>query len=235
MCGEKANRQRAAYPTQGSPPRVRGKVLSTAHFVLTFRITPACAGKSTEPPPNRRGRQDHPRVCGEKHLGQRPGLQLVGSPPRVRGKEKTSSCSLNVLGITPACAGKRDVTFFMICSIWDHPRVCGEKFENLMGQNDRTGSPPRVRGKERCHPSRSAEYGITPACAGKSPLPLCRHGSPWDHPRVCGEKPRHNALRLADVGSPPRVRGKGTTTRQPRAKPGITPACAGKSALQSSS
>ena len=86
VCGEKANCQRAAYPTQGSPPRVRGKVLSTAHFVLTFRITPACAGKSTEPPPNRRGRQDHPRVCGEKHLGQRPGLQLVGSPPRVRGK-----------------------------------------------------------------------------------------------------------------------------------------------------
>ena len=158
-----------------------------------------------------------------------------GSPPRVRGKGAVKIKAQPQAGITPACAGKRLIVTSHNARTWDHPRVCGEKPEFLKSLSQGAGSPPRVRGKANSGIRQNLERRITPACAGKSPLPLCRHGSPWDHPRVCGEKPRHNALRLADVGSPPRVRGKGTTTRQPRAKPGITPACAGKSALQSSS
>ena len=50
--------------------------------------------------------KDHPRVCGEK----RPLLKLIesimGSPPRVRGKEMKQVSALVNDGITPACAGK---------------------------------------------------------------------------------------------------------------------------------
>ena len=70
---------------------------------------------------------------------------------------------------------------------------------------------------------------ITPACAGKRAhnrkmAVLC-----GDHPRVCGEKRAALIESITRMGSPPRVRGKDTTgTRSPK-RPGITPACAGKS------
>ena len=30
----------------------------------------------------------------------------------------------------------------------------------------------------------------------------------WDHPRVCGEKPKYKEEQTMLIGSPPRVRGK---------------------------
>ena len=70
---------------------------------------------------------------------------------------------------------------------------------------------------------------ITPAYAGKSlPCPaLLRFRQ--DHPRVCGEKlPRLLSLALAS-GSPPRMRGKAPTFKDPKPPSRITPAYAGKS------
>ena len=46
VCGEKSLNRRNAFPTSGSPPRVRGKVCHP-HLKKPFPgITPACAGKS---------------------------------------------------------------------------------------------------------------------------------------------------------------------------------------------
>ena len=50
-----------------------------------------------------------------------------------------------------------------------------------------------------------------------------------DHPRVCGEKFDMLPLEIRQKGSPPRMRGKGPVNRRTGKKPGITPACAGKS------
>ncbi len=74
------------YGMEGSPPRVRGKVISQNAFSRSMRITPACAGKSIGLTPCVSRFQDHPRVCGEKihHLASH--IPMAGSPPRVRGK-----------------------------------------------------------------------------------------------------------------------------------------------------
>ena len=49
-----------------------------------------------------------------------------------------------------------------------------------------------------------------------------------DHPRVCGEKHAWASFRFAQLGSPPRMRGKVIIIGE-RDKPyGITPAYAGK-------
>ena len=51
----------------------------------------------------------------------------AGSPPRVRGKARTSTILHTSHGITPACAGK---SFSIVAGAHiyqDHPRVCGEK------------------------------------------------------------------------------------------------------------
>ena len=72
---------------------------------------------------------------------------------------------------------------------------------------------------------------ITPACAGKS---LPESGLVFgkrDHPRVCGEKLVSISLLFLVRGSPPRVRGKVAGEIPAAAAVGITPACAGKSAV----
>ena len=71
--------------------------------------------------------EDHPRVCGEKIIAQNGLLTLIGSPPRVRGKDMTTAARCICYGITPACAGKSPTTVCARVLCEDHPRVCGEK------------------------------------------------------------------------------------------------------------
>ena len=87
LCGEKLCVRIFRVCVQGSPPPMRGKVLSFAVEKTTF--------------------QDHPRLCGEKRRGgQLPDLR-VGSPPPMRGKAAGGSDLMAVSRITPAYAGKR--------------------------------------------------------------------------------------------------------------------------------
>ena len=74
-----------------------------------------------------------------------------------------------------------------------------------------------------------ADWGITPACAGKSCLAAIYAYNEGDHPRVCGEKSVPLRCSISAVGSPPRVRGKAGQSQHPAEQSGITPACAGKS------
>ena len=93
-----------------------------------LRITPACAGKTS--------------------VSCLAGTVTPGSPPRVREKSNLLCFNQNLIGIIPACAGKRiDYTDIAILSgitpayarktelegeseghSWDHPRVCGKNF-----------------------------------------------------------------------------------------------------------
>ena len=92
-----------------------------------------------------------------------------------------------------------------------------------------TGSPPRVRGKGKGGKEKVCILRITPARAGKSPLPARGNSCLGDHPRACGEKVREQLRKLNAQGSPPRVRGKDTGAAAEAQRTGITPAHAGKS------
>ena len=135
-----------------------------------------------------RGVPDHPRVCGEKGPVGCKKTCGEGSPPRVRGKVVRGMQQALRYRITPACAGK-SLTIQKLSTLRkDHPRVCGEKLKIPCWIAPNVGSPPRVRGKGKNQPVRLLDGGITPACAGKSKK---RHLGGWkkgDHPRVCGEK-----------------------------------------------
>ena len=213
------------------------------------RITPACAGKRLTVSLVVCGGKDHPRVCGEKvqcldHLagwaGSPPRVRgkvydgepyweaQFGSPPRVRGKGAFWRFLVPPLGITPACAGKREPSAPVGTAGRDHPRVCGEKKHLLQEKEHRKGSPPRVRGKGSPVRGVQRSAGITPACAGKSTLEKSLGSSIEDHPRVCGEKYPRSLWTLRRRGSPPRVRGKAALKAATYDLPRITPACAGK-------
>ncbi len=111
------------------------------------RITPACAGKTFQLSGIEVVTRDHPRVCGENIIDGCLHIEEMGSPPRVRGKPKTCSFFIGLVGITPACAGKTCQALPPGHQCWDHPRVCGENFINESNMYKLVGSPPRVRGK----------------------------------------------------------------------------------------
>ena len=106
VCGEKVERRTEEADAEGSPPRVRGKVLGWHLRRRPSGITPACAGKSLTPKRLTTSTRDHPRVCGEKGSMGASTIKSKGSPPRVRGKEEPGVPHRRGLGITPACAGK---------------------------------------------------------------------------------------------------------------------------------
>ena len=173
---------------------------------------------------------DHPRVGGEKGSGVISKIAGLGSPPRGRGKVMLFTLLPMGRGITPApWAGKSMIVRSVCLSSVDHPRVGGEKIVDFFCMVVIVGSPPRGRGKGRTATTDGKRTGITPAWAGKRSLGCNLAGCTTDHPRVGGEKCCFRSHTLLAWGSPPRGRGKASTARRNPAKPGITPAWAGKS------
>ena len=175
---------------------------------LRFWITPAYAGKSRMLCKAASQVWDHPRMCGEKSPVSLRFFALVGSPPRVRGKDTLGQIVHTGVGITPACAGKSLWSPLLLILAEDHPRVCGEKHPSTAIRQRNTGSPPRVRGKVRVQAPVQEHRGITP--------------------RLCGEKNDWQRIKEAYTGSPPRMRGKEKFAMAADMKLGITPAYAGK-------
>src|SRR5690606_21837346 len=91
---------------EGSPPRARGAHLLQIPARAGGRITPACAGSTSQSLIHPRPGTDHPRVRGE-HV-ESCGVIC----PQTR--------------ITPACAGSTDAATAVARASPDHPRVRGE-------------------------------------------------------------------------------------------------------------
>ena len=145
-------------------------------------------------------------------------------------REKRNGLQLNAIshGITPACAGKTNITLGFTIITWDHPRVCGKNALRGLKFPRELGSPPRVREKRFKNYSRDPRPRITPACAGKT-IDEAHHAiSDGDHPRVCGKNSVSGLPSNIMAGSPPRVREKLTFLASFVFAFGITPACAGK-------
>ena len=87
-------------------------------------------------------------MCGEKHAVQIAQIFGKGSPPHVRGKAGVALLSGQIVGITPACAGKSGNVSDCSDCFKDHPRMCGEKQLGKNAKDYTLGSPPHVRGKD---------------------------------------------------------------------------------------
>ena len=127
MCREKRVVESIYSPLAGSPLRVQGKGYRKLTDYLTFRITPACAGKRPILNIHILLSQDHPCVCREKLNKYHDNPSSGGSPLRVQGKAYGNFCLQSGDRITPACAGKSPVYIFKMVDVEDHPCVCREK------------------------------------------------------------------------------------------------------------
>ena len=133
----------------------------------------------------------------------------------MRGKLLLSSALAVGQRITPAGAGKTNISCAKFRQFTDHPRRCGENLEYVGNACSETGSPPQVRGKPDKFGSSTQYVRITPAGAGKTTYPTW-----WILPLE---------------GSPPQVRGKQILALRSYAKRRITPAGAGKTTIYSQS
>ena len=159
-------------------------------------------------------------------------ILFLGSPPHRRGKEYDDPTQNELIGITPAWAGKRCSPAMQQTTKQDHPRVGGEKTKSIHPYPVLDGSPPRGRGKADVLFSQFFARRITPAWAGKRPGGIPSSMVVRDHPRVGGEKARWYPIKYGGQGSPPHGRGKVPAVLQCRRFRGITPAWAGKSSGQ---
>ena len=228
MRGEKPKRTNKPPPLVGSPPRARGEGQGVCGAAESRGITPACAGRSQTACGPAWSRRDHPRVRGEKPTCTRAETTSRGSPPRARGEAQVGPVAARLIGITPACAGRRRTKSYTPRRSRDHPRVRGEKkildrFSCLP-----PGSPPRARGEVKERWGIEVEHRITPACAGRRVQNHRKIRPNQDHPRVRGEKPNASTRAGRGRGSPPRARGKAGLRAVQLHAHRITPACAGK-------
>ena len=70
-------------------------------------------------------------MCGEKKVMRGAKDKRMGSPPHVRGKAGRRTSCTGIQRITPACAGKRYLVFWIFSCFQDHPRMCGEKTKKI--------------------------------------------------------------------------------------------------------
>ena len=165
---------------------------------------------------------------GEKKTYRGKSWGPRGSPPRGRGKDHQARAAEGGVWITPAWAGKSRPGVVIACDFRDHPRVGGEKVHEISGFHIIQGSPPRGRGKDLLLLDRKSGNGITPAWAGKRAKSKNGKKVKRDHPRVGGEKAGRWAAPTRCQGSPPRGRGKGSSSLKYCSFVRITPAWAGK-------
>ena len=167
-CGENTNTCFSLLQTQGSSPRVRGKLLSFHLSPSKRRLIPARAGKTPATAPKPPPWRAHPRACGENGPRSRLRPWVWGSSPRVRGKPADQSPLIGDVRLIPARAGKTCIHNVLHTMQTAHPRACGENQPRAVGSGRRAGSSPRVRGKPFSFSSRGTHPGLIPARAGKT-------------------------------------------------------------------
>ena len=167
---------------------MRGKLTFIGYDETATRITPADAGKTVSTFFISFTYQDHPRGCGENSLSTTYSPIDIGSPPRMRGKQGMSEKITMNLRITPADAGKTYLFFPKLSEHEDHPRGCGENYDETATIHSCTR--------------------ITPADAGKTSSAFAIFTKISDHPRGCGENCEVQSGFTPAEGSPPRMRGK---------------------------
>ena len=155
---------------QGSPPRVRSRrrVVKRGHG--GHGITSACAEQTRGGVYSPSVFGDHLRVCGaDVHVAVLLA-NLGGSPPRVRSRLRVPHRPHTETGITSACA-EQTALGYLTCRVRrDHLRVCGADTFRSVASFCVTGSPPRVRSRQRVHRRHLRRRGITSACAEQTPM-----------------------------------------------------------------
>ena len=166
--GENAAHDCLAPGGSGSSPLTRGKLEQLHPGLVTARLIPAHAGKTTYRAGVQLTARAHPRSRGENHIVQQVRLIDVGSSPLTRGKRAHFSAGRRGSGLIPAHAGKTAASGGPTNPGGAHPRSRGENHEIQAVRAVDPGSSPLTRGKRVAPPAPTVGPGLIPAHAGKT-------------------------------------------------------------------
>ena len=147
VCGADVTVTCRSRSSAGSPPRVRSRLCVPLPQVCPGGITSACAEQTMSLLACSSLYRDHLRVCGADQMEQHHTVAKVGSPPRVRSRQRQTAVHYSLRRITSACAEQILMCEFGGMVGGDHLRVCGADWWNCTPDWCPAGSPPRVRSR----------------------------------------------------------------------------------------
>ena len=103
--GDDDNAMRALERAHGTPPRARGRQSGQPRPFGTPGNTPACAGTTCACTFARALAREHPRVRGDDPGATSSTATRRGTPPRARGRRRSTAAPPRTYRNTPACAG----------------------------------------------------------------------------------------------------------------------------------
>ena len=167
-CGERPLHGVAAFPSDGSSPRLRGTQPKRPWYGPWRRFIPAPAGNALWRVEGMAIQSVHPRACGERIQAENAEQRNTGSSPRLRGTQFTNFVSAIHKRFIPAPAGNAGITLKQIASFTVHPRTCGERNHATLIDAASSGSSPRLRGTRRTPTRPTACPRFIPAPAGNA-------------------------------------------------------------------
>ena len=167
-CGEHSGIASCIWRVTGSSPLERGALEGRLAQQRIPGIIPARAGSTSATTRRFRRPGDHPRSCGEHQPTMCARSLQTGSSPLVRGAPTSPCVAPTRHRIIPARAGSTGGSASSEPAAWDHPRSCGEHFDDDMRATLMWGSSPLVRGARPEDLDVDGAAGIIPARAGST-------------------------------------------------------------------
>ena len=153
---------------RGSSPLTRGKPLEGLAGLLSRRLIPAHAGKTSLVVSIGSCAEAHPRSRGENLVAAVDTMPDTGSSPLTRGKPVRSPRPLFRGRLIPAHAGKTPQRRRRLWCLAAHPRSRGENAPTPTAAVVPSGSSPLTRGKPATVTAMAGALGLIPAHAGKT-------------------------------------------------------------------
>ena len=152
-----------------TPPRMWGRLNTTAVKQTTTRNTPTHVGKTSRSSLMIPSAQKHPHACGEDLCEQHSGYFIEETPPRMWGRLRMVSGMHCHGGNTPTHVGKTSSAAGDPRFDEKHPHACGEDWVLVWKGVCGLETPPRMWGRLRFMIAPPPKCGNTPTHVGKTP------------------------------------------------------------------
>ena len=154
MRGERGLTPWTRRNTCGSSPHARGTLGFGQPHARRQRFIPACAGNARQQLGAGSLCSVHPRMRGERQLHDFQILRDVGSSPHARGTRTLRHGLNGDVRFIPACAGNAEFAARHSDKRAVHPRMRGERWNDLATVQLIVGSSPHARGTRKYIPKR---------------------------------------------------------------------------------
>ena len=205
--GERSQRAPRTLATSGSSPHTRGTIPAPPPPSTRSRFIPAYAGNAPFGGSSTGEKAVHPRIRGERTGGQTALPSIIGSSPHTRGTRFRQGCRFLCLRFIPAYAGNAASRCEMPATSSVHPRIRGERNNEIARVAPSIGSSPHTRGTLEVQLGNKHRPRFIPAYAGNAAVHLLLLDLMSVHPRIRGERCHPGRARHVGHGSSPHTRG----------------------------